>query len=103
MAQSRQSWQKQQGGYGLIAGIVGLLLAILISALLLRFIFRLIGLEPTNAPVAWIYNFTTPLITPFAGILNPTINLPTGQLEIDTIIAIVIYGVIGTIIQRVLP
>lgn len=102
----RREWRnrhQEQGGYGIIGGIVGLIIGIVISTLLLRFVFKLIGLEPTNGLVAWIYNFTAPLISPFVNLINPSISLPTGQLEIDTIIAIVVYGVVGGIIERVLP
>lgn len=70
-----------------IVGIIGFFLS-------LRFLGKFFGVLPTSTFVAWVYNFTQPLITPFIGIL-PSFSLLGFQIETPTVIALVIVGLIG--------
>ncbi len=71
--------------------------------LLLRFFFRLTSANDANAFVSLIYSLTTPLVWPFASIF-PDLTfegvIGTGVLEADTLIATVIWAIIGGIIAR---
>lgn len=78
---------------GFIEGIIGL-----------RFLFRLLGANPTNPLVSWIYDWSTPLVSPFAGIFgqNATATGPgvvtTAVFDWTALIALLIYGIIGALI-----
>ena len=87
-----------QQGYGLIAGVVSLVFGIIMAIVAFRFIFRLLGANPANSVVAWIYNASVPLVSPFFGIFNHDINVLTGRFELETLLALVVYGVIASLV-----
>jgi YggT family protein len=72
----------------------------------LRFVLRLLGANPANAFVDWIYDWSTPLVTPFAGIFgqNATVAGPgvvtASVFDWTALIALVVFGVVGTLIAR---
>lgn len=91
-----------QKGYGLIASLIGLIFGVIMITLVLRLVFRLFGANPGAGLVAWDYSFTAPLVSPFFGIFNTNaVDLATGRLEFETIIAIIVYGLIGGVLERV--
>lgn len=81
---------------GLVAGIIGL-----------RFVLRLVGANPASPFVAWIYDWSTPLVTPFAGILGQeaTVTGPgavtSSVFDWTALIALVIYGIVFGLLGRV--
>jgi hypothetical protein len=71
----------------------------------LRFFFRLLGADPGNIIVAWVYNISTPLVAPFAGIFGQSLStaagtVVTGVFEISTLVALVVYAIIAGIILQ---
>lgn len=72
----------------------------------LRFVFLLIGADSSNTFVSWIYNVSHPLVVPFIGILgDPSISyagITSSQFEVATLIALLVYGLIGAILMRIL-
>ena len=87
-----------QRGYGLIGAIVNLFFSVVISIVALRFIFRLLGANATNGIVAWIYNASAPLVAPFFGIFNHDINVLTSRFELESLAALIVYGIIAGIV-----
>jgi hypothetical protein len=82
--------------------IVYTLLGILEALLVIRFFLALFGANPYNGFAQFIYAITYPFIAPFATLFNePTTSL-AGRIEIDTIVAIIIYAIVGWIILRLL-
>lgn len=79
-----------------------------IEALLgLRFVMELLGANPSSPLVNWIYTWSTPFAAPFAGIFGQNATI-TGQgvvaqsvFDWTALIAIVVFGVIGGVISRV--
>lgn len=71
----------------------------LFGALLgLRLILRLFGANSGNEFVQWIYDTSRPLIEPFETIF-PTVRVEDGfVIEISTIFAMVVYGVIAALL-----
>lgn len=74
----------------------------------LRIVFRLLGANPGSGFVSWVYSFSQPLVSPFAGILNQPAPTTLGQgavassvIDWPAIIALIIIGVIGAIIGRI--
>jgi YggT family protein len=86
---------------GLLAVIVGLV-QFLVG---IRFVFLLLGANPGNAFVSWIYDLSTPLVTPFAGILGRSAVVAEGAvvtsvLEWASLLALLVYGIVGSILVR---
>ena len=71
--------------------------SIIISIVALRFVFRLLGANGDNGIVSWIYAASHPLVAPFFGIFNHDVNVLTGRFELETLLALVVYGIIATI------
>jgi hypothetical protein len=61
----------------MIASILYLLGGLVEVLVGLRFIFRLVGANPTSPIVHWIYFWSTPFVAPFAGIFgqSPTVTV----------------------------
>lgn len=75
----------------LVFGIIELLLGV-------RIILRLFGANPSTPFVSWIYDATSPLLAPFNGIFpNPTFR-GGSVLEMQTLIALLVYGFIAYLI-----
>ena len=73
----------------------------------LRFLLRLLGADPSNSLVNWIYEWSTPFVTPFAGIFgqNATATGPgvvtTSVFDWTALIAFVVIGVIISVLARI--
>jgi hypothetical protein len=89
-----------QHGSGLIGGLISLFFGVIISIVALRFIFRLLGANADNSIVSWIYNASQPLVSPFFGIFGHDVNLLTGRFELDTLIALIVYGIIASVLSN---
>lgn len=79
--------------------LVWLLLGLLEGALGLRFIFRLIGANPANAFAAFLYKLTDLFLAPFANLVGSP-SAGNMVLEISTLLAMMIYGLIGWGLER---
>lgn len=70
----------------------------------LRFVFRLLGANPESGFVNWIYEWSTPFVTPFSNIFGQDATV-TGQGVVTSSIfdwtALVAFVVIGLIISLV--
>ena len=44
----------------------------------LRFVFRLLGANASNALVSWVYSWSTPFVAPFSGIFSQDAMVVTG-------------------------
>lgn len=81
----------------LLYGIFGFIELLLVF----RFALRLFAANPANAFVDWVYQASTPLISPFVGVFNqPPIHssIAMGTFEIATLIALIVYGLIAALI-----
>jgi uncharacterized protein YggT (Ycf19 family) len=70
-----------------IVGFVDILLAI-------RFLLKLFGGSTVSGFVTFMYNITQPLVAPFQGIFNTTVQ-GRSILEPESLVAIAIYSLIG--------
>lgn len=72
----------------------------------IRFLFRLFAANPGNDFVSWVYNLSGYVVAPFAGIFgnsNPVAGIsPASVWEWGTVIAFIVWGIVGTIIARAL-
>ena len=44
----------------------------------LRFVFRLLGANASNALISWVYSWSTPFVAPFSGIFGQDATVVTG-------------------------
>jgi hypothetical protein len=80
--------------------LVWLFLGILEALLALRFGLKLIAANPESPIAVFIYSVTSLFLFPFAG-LTGTPEAGGMVLEISTLIAMVVYGLIGWMIERI--
>ena len=77
----------------------------------LRFVLRLVGANPENTLVSWIYTWSTPFVAPFSGIFGQDATVVSGVGAVTTsvfdwtaLIALVVIGIIvgliGTLFGR---
>lgn len=90
-----------QKGYGFIGGIISLIFSIIIAIVALRFVFRLLGANADNGFVSWIYSISQPLVSPFFGIFGQDASVLSGRFEYESLIALIVYGVIGSILSGI--
>lgn len=87
----------QRGLFG-IAYIINLLIGLLLTLLGLRFIFRLFGANPNNAIASFVYETSQPFVEPFFGLFSYQPDLGIGRFEFETLIAIIVYGLLASVI-----
>lgn len=72
--------------------------------LAVRFLLVVFAANPNNAFTNFIYDITQPLVAPFQGLfgIDTTIEETGSQLEIETLVAIVVYYLVGWLIVRLI-
>ena len=78
-----------------ITRLIYFVLGVLEVIMGLRFIFRLLGANPDNAFVSFLYNLSFIFVTPFNGIFNDQTIGRISVFEVSTLIAMVIYALIA--------
>ncbi|MGK7949545.1 MAG: YggT family protein [Xenococcaceae cyanobacterium] len=81
--------------------IIYYLTGALLILLLLRIILRLFGANPENQFASFIYDLSAPFIAPFLN-LFPTPSLGNFQLEINTLVAVGVYGLLAWLVARLI-
>lgn len=76
-------------------GILNFFLAAVEVLLGLRFVFKLFGANSDNGFVDWVYEMSGALLEPFRGVFPTEVFENQYVLELSTIFAMVIYGLIG--------
>jgi len=75
---------------------------IIAAILLIRVILQLLGANVGNAFVDFMYNLSGFFAAPFFGMFNYTPHYGVSYLELGTIVAIVVYLLLGWVIARLL-
>jgi len=79
--------------------IVSWIIGILEALLAFRLLFKFLGSDPGGAFVKFIYTYSDPLVTPFKGIIK---TAGTQGIEIITVIAMIVYALVGYGIIRLI-
>jgi uncharacterized protein YggT (Ycf19 family) len=79
--------------------LIWLFVGTLEALLALRIVLKLMAANPSNAFAAWLYSFTDIFLSPFVGL---TASPAAGGmvLEFSSMIAMLVYGLIGWGIER---
>lgn len=97
--------------FSMIAGIVYAIGGVVEALVALRFVFRLIGANPANAFVDFIYTWSTPIVAPFSGIFGQDATVVSGIGAVTTsvfdwtaLIALfvlgILFGIVGMLFGR---
>ncbi len=83
-------------------GIVSLVFGLIELLVGLRFLFLLFGANSASGFVQWIYETSGPLVAPFQVVFGHAVNTVTGVsgsvFEVASLLALVVYGIIGGIV-----
>jgi uncharacterized protein YggT (Ycf19 family) len=74
--------------FGIIAGLVAI-----------RFVLRALGASPNADFASFIYGITAPLVQPFVGLFGTT-QLDGAVLELHSLIAIIVYALVGWLLGK---
>ena len=73
----------------------------------LRFVLRLLGANPANEFVNWIYQWSSPFVSPFAGIFGQSATatgegiVTTSVFDWTALIAFVVIAIVLTLLARI--
>lgn len=81
--------------YNYLAAIINFIVSAIEVLLGLRLVFRFFGANSDTPFVRWIYDTSAPLLGPFRGIFPTTELEGRYVLEFTTVIAMLVYGLIG--------
>lgn len=91
-----------------MAWLVSVIGGIIETLIALRFVLRLLGANPLNGFVQWVYGWSTPFVAPFAGIFGQNATV-TGQgvvtrsvFDWTALIAFIVYAIIIGLLVRLL-
>lgn len=94
---------KRRAKFGWIRNSVLLLIVALEILLALRFFLRLTGANVDNQFARFIYNLSDPFIAPFATLfISPTTASGTHIFDLNTLVALMAYGLLGSLVVAVL-
>jgi uncharacterized protein YggT (Ycf19 family) len=83
--------------------IIDFLFTFAIVGLVLRFLLRLFGANPSSDFVNFVYDSTSPLLDPFRGIFTPYVVEESGAVvEFSTLFAIGIYLLVWYLITELI-
>jgi hypothetical protein len=85
----------------LVSSVIGLIFGIIIVLVGFRLLFRLLGANPENGLVSWVYSASEPLVQPFFGMFNGTIDVTTGRFELESLIALIVYAIIAAVLTGI--
>lgn len=88
--------------FGILETFIGFVIGIIELFLGFRFIFRLLGANPSAPFVSWLYDTTDPLINPFRGIF-PTPRIEgMFAVEFTTLLALLVYMIAGYVLLEII-
>jgi len=86
-------------GYFDFGSLVNTIFGFIELLLISRFILALVGANVGNALVAFVVNASSPLVAPFHAIFNIQTTYGAVRFELDTLVAMVVYGILGGILS----
>ncbi len=89
-------------GRTVLRNIVTLVGAIITGMLALRFVLSLLGVNRGNPLASFVYDVTRPLVQPFFGLFNYQPQIGVARFEFETLIAILVYGLLFALVVRLI-
>lgn len=92
----------------MISGIIYAIGGFIEALIGLRFVLRLLGANPDSGFVAWVYQWSTPFVQPFAGIFGQEATVVSGVGTVTSsvfdwtaLIALLVVGLVVGLVGRV--
>jgi hypothetical protein len=82
--------------------VVWFIAGVLLVLLAFRFVFIMLGANPSNGFVDFIYSASHPFAAPFFGIFGYTQTLGSARVEWSTLVAMLVYTLIAWGITRLI-
>ncbi|MET3683885.1 uncharacterized protein YggT (Ycf19 family) [Alkalibacillus flavidus] len=86
----------------IINQLINIIVWVIQAILGLRIILKLFGASETAPFVEWIYQWSEPLLYPFAGIFPSTVLDGTYVIEFSAIFAFIVYTMLGYFISAII-
>lgn len=87
---------------GIVDRIVWFVIGVILVLLAFRFLLALFGANPANGFADFIYSASHPFVAPFFGLFNYNYNYGISSFEIYTLVAMLVYIVVGWLISMLL-
>lgn len=75
--------------------IVYYITGVLLTLLAFRFVLSLLGANRGNAFADFIYSLSYPFVAPFFGLFGYNVQYGVARFEIETLVAMAVYGLVG--------
>jgi hypothetical protein len=76
--------------------VVWLVAGIILALLAFRFVFSLLGANPSNGIANFVYSTSHPFVAPFFGLFKyNNLNYGVSRFEVYTLVAMAVYAVIA--------
>jgi hypothetical protein len=83
-----------------VSQLVFLVFGVAIALIAIRFVLLLLGANPEAGFTDFVYGVTNPLVAPFEGIFGAP-DLETGVFDPASLVAIVVYALLGWVVGKV--
>lgn len=74
----------------------------LLALLAVRVVLSLLGANHSNAFASFIYALSYPFVAPFFGLFGYTMKYGVARFELETLVAMLVYGLVGYGIARLI-
>lgn len=85
-----------------LAQIIYTFLIIIETLLSLRFILKLINVGNQVGIIAWLYNTTDKILSPFIGIVSDSVNFFGFTIELTTLLVLFILSIISYAVYEII-
>jgi YggT family protein len=82
------------------ANVIYVVFAVIDGLIAIRFLLKLLAANPQAGFAQLIYGVTAPLMSPFVGLLGNPAASNGSQLEVTSLVAIVVYALVGWLLIR---
>jgi YggT family protein len=83
-----------------LARVISLIGGVIIALLGLRFLFILLGANPLNGFVNFIYDVSRPFVQPFYGMFSTEPTFTKAHFELATLVAIIVYALVTLLLVK---
>lgn len=91
----REEQVVHEPGENVATRVIWYVTGVLLVLLAFRFVFALLGANPSNGFANFIYSVSHPFVAPFFGIFGYNVRYGVTRFEIYTLVAMAVYAVIA--------
>ena len=91
-----------RAGDSTIERVIYFLVALLAVILAMRFVLSLLGANRDNGFANLIYGISYPFVVPFFGLFGYKVQYGSSRFEIETLVAIAVYALVGWGIVKII-